>query len=114
LLPTMPMATTTTTTTTTAIVVAMRGDGYCPDEKYSSDPDCAREGAQWRGSGRVDDTDSQAKSGPSRDDYPRCRNWETSEPRPAGCRRRANLMASAESDKRNQWPDRTPQPGHLG
>lgn len=88
------------------------GDGHCPIKELATDPDCAREGAQWRGSGRIGDTDDQAKS--SRDEFPRCRNWETSEPRPAGCRRRASLMASAESDKRNQWPDRTPQPRHLG
>ena len=50
--------------------VALRGDGYCPPERYSSDPDCAREGAQWRGTGRVDG-DEQAKS--SRDEFPKCR-----------------------------------------
>ena len=50
--------------------VALRGDGYCPPERYSSDPDCAREGAQWRGTGRVDG-DDQAKS--SRDEFPKCR-----------------------------------------
>ncbi len=106
LLPTAAMATTG--------MPGRGGDGLCPIKGLATDPDCAREGVQWRGSGRVDDTDSQARSGPSRDDYPRCRNWEAGEPRPAGCRRRANLIAASESDKRNQWPDRVPQPGHLG
>jgi hypothetical protein len=106
---TMPVMA-TTTTTTIAEVVALRGDGYCPDEKYSSDPDCVPRG--WRGSGRVDGSEEQAKS--SRDKYPRCRNWRAGQPRPAGCRRSA-AVASAESDKRNQFPDDRPrQPRHLG
>jgi hypothetical protein len=91
-LPTMPSAT----------AVASRGDGYCPSERYSSDPDCAREGAQQLNKSR-------------RDEYPRCRNWRAGQPRPAGCRRSTAVLASAESDKRNQFPDgRPPQPGHLG
>jgi hypothetical protein len=81
--------------------VASRGDGYCPSERYSSDPDCAREGEQ-----------QLSKS--SRDEYPRCRNWRAGQPRPAGCRRSA-AVASAESDKRDQFPDGRPrQPIHLG
>jgi hypothetical protein len=91
-LPTMPSAT----------AVASRGDGYCPSERYSSDPDCAREGAQQLN-----------KS--SRDEYPRCRNWRAGQPRPAGCRRSTALVANAESDRRNQFPDGRPrQPIHLG
>jgi hypothetical protein len=90
-LPTMPSAT----------AVASRGDGYCPSERYSSDPDCAREGEQQLSKSR-------------RDQAPRCRNWRAGQPRPAGCRRSA-AVASAESDKRNQFPDDRPrQPGHLG
>jgi hypothetical protein len=90
-LPTMPSAT----------AVASRGDGYCPSERYSSDPDCARESEQQLSKSR-------------RDQAPRCRNWRAGQPRPAGCRRSAAVLASAESDKRDQWPGRTPQPGHLG
>jgi hypothetical protein len=33
------------------------GDGHCPIKELATDPDCAREGAQWRGTGR-----EQAKS----------------------------------------------------
>jgi hypothetical protein len=50
-LPTMPSAT----------AVALRGDGHCPTERYSSDPDCAREG-------------SQQLSKSSRNEFPRCMN----------------------------------------
>ena len=70
LLPTMPamstMARSITVSPAIVATVALRGDGHCPDEKYSSDPDCAREGAQYRGSGR-----EQASS---RDEFPRCMN----------------------------------------
>jgi hypothetical protein len=41
--------------------VALRGDGHCPTERYSSDPDCAREG-------------SQQLSKSSRDEFPDCMN----------------------------------------
>ena len=78
-LPAMPSAT----------AVALRGDGYCPSERYSSDPDCAREGAQWRGTGR-----EQASS---RNEFPRCMNGTCTD-------RRSTAVASAESDKRNQFP----------
>ena len=37
------------------------GDGHCPIKGLVTDPDCAREGAQYRGSGRVDGNE-QAKS----------------------------------------------------
>ena len=76
--------------------VALRGDGYCPSERYSSDPDCAREGAQQLN-----------KS--SRHEFPRCMNGTCTN------RRSTAVVASAESDKRNQFPGgRPPQPGHLG
>jgi hypothetical protein len=76
--------------------VALRGDGHCPTERYSSDPDCAREGAQQLN-----------KS--SRHEFPRCMNGTCTN------RRSTAVVASAESDKRNQFPGgRPPQPGHLG
>ena len=31
------------------------GDGHCPIKESTTDPDCAREGFQYRGSGRIDD-----------------------------------------------------------
>ena len=65
--------------------VALRGDGHCPTERYSSDPDCAREG-------------SQQLSKSSRDEFPRCMNGTCTN------RRSTALVASAESDKRNQFP----------
>jgi hypothetical protein len=80
--------------------VALRGDGYCPPEQYSSDPDCVPRG--WRGTGRIGDADEAS----SRDRVPECMNGV--------CRRRADLVATSEADKRNQWPERVPQPGHLG
>ena len=99
LLPTMPVM---ATTTTTAIVVALRGDGYCPDEKYSSDPDCAREGAQWRGSGRVG-SEEQDKS--SRDQFPECRASGGGQ----------QTVYTCKGNPRNEFPgDRPRQPRHLG
>jgi hypothetical protein len=89
-LPTMPSAT----------AVALRGDGYCPPEQYSSDPDCVPRG--WRGTGRIGDADEAS----SWERFPECMNGV--------CRRRADLVATSEADKRNQWPERVPQPGHLG
>lgn len=84
--------------------VALRGDGYCPPERYSSDPDCVPKG--WRGTGRVDGED-QGKAKPSRDRFPECMNGV--------CRRRAALVATSEADKRNQFPTGRPrQPRHLG
>lgn len=81
------------------------GDGHCPIPSLPTDPDCAREGAQ-----------TLSKS--SRNEFPRCRNWESGSPRPAGCRKAqtapATLLAGRESDKRDQFPTTTPQPGHLG
>jgi hypothetical protein len=74
------------------------GDGHCPIPELATDPDCAREGVQWRGTGR-----EQASS---RERFPECMNGV--------CRRRADLVATSEADKRNQWPERVPQPGHLG
>ena len=83
--------------------VALRGDGHCPPEQYSSDPDCVPKG--WRGTGRIGDADEQASS---RDEYPRCMNGV--------CRnRQASLVATSEADKRNQFPGGRPrQPEHLG
>ena len=84
------------------------GDGHCPIPGLATDPDCVREGAE--------EYQEQAKS--SRDEYPRCRNWRAGQPRPAGCRQSqaapATLLAGRESDKRDQFPTTTPQPGHLG
>lgn len=81
------------------------GDGHCPIPSLPTDPDCAREGAQ-----------TLSKS--SRDEYPRCRNWRAGQPRSAGCRKAqtapGTLLAGRESDKRDQFPTTTPQPGHLG
>jgi hypothetical protein len=91
-LPTMPSAT----------AVALRGDGYCPPEQYSSDPDCVPRG--WRGTGRIGDADEAS----SRDRFPECMNGV--------CRnRQASLVATSEADKRNQFPGGRPrQPEHLG
>lgn len=88
------------------------GDGHCPIKELATDPDCAREGVQWRGTGRIGSDDEQASS---RDEYPRCRNWRAGQPRPAGCRRSTALVATSEADKRNQFPTGRPrQPRHLG
>ena len=81
------------------------GDGHCPIPELATDPDCAREGAQWRGTGRIGDADEQASS---RDRFPECMNGV--------CRnRQASLVATSEADKRNQFPGGRPrQPEHLG
>jgi hypothetical protein len=72
------------------------GDGHCPIPELATDPDCAREG-------------SQQLSGSSRNEFPRCMNGTCTN------RRSTAVVASAESDKRNQFPGgRPPQPGHLG
>jgi hypothetical protein len=81
--------------------VALRGDGYCPPEQYSSDPDCVPRG--WRGTGRISDADEAS----SRERFPECMDGV--------CRRRADLVATSEADKRNQFPGGRPrQPEHLG
>jgi hypothetical protein len=89
------------------------GDGHCPIKGLATDPDCAREGAQWRGTGRgtgrVDDDGSGEQAKSRRDQFPRCMNGTCTN------RRSTAVVASAESDKRNQFPDDRPrQPGHLG
>jgi hypothetical protein len=72
------------------------GDGHCPIPELATDPDCAREG-------------SQQLSKSSRNEIPRCMNGTCTN------RRSTAVVASAESDKRNQFPGgRPPQPGHLG
>jgi hypothetical protein len=72
------------------------GDGHCPIPELATDPDCAREG-------------SQQLSESSRNEFPRCMNGTCTN------RRSTAVVASAESDKRNQFPGgRPPQPGHLG
>jgi hypothetical protein len=101
---TMPVMA-TTTTTAIAEVVALRGDGYCPDEKYSSDPDCVPRG--WRGSGRVGSED-QDKSKPSRNRFPECRASGGGGPVVYTCK-------AGKPHPRNQFPgDRPRQPRHLG
>jgi hypothetical protein len=92
-------------TTAIAEVVALRGDGYCPDEKYSSDPDCVPRG--WRGSGRVGSED-QDKSKPSRNRFPECRASGGGGPVVYTCK-------AGKPHPRNQFPgDRPRQPRHLG
>ena len=72
------------------------GDGHCPIPGLATDPDCAREGAQQLNKSK-------------RDQFPRCMNGTCTD------RRSTALVASAESDKRNQFPTGRPrQPGHLG
>jgi hypothetical protein len=61
------------------------GDGHCPIPELATDPDCAREGAQ-----RLNKS--------SRDEFPRCMNGTCTN------RRSTAVVASAESDKRNQFP----------
>jgi hypothetical protein len=101
LLPTAAMATTG--------MPGRGGDGHCPIKGLATDPDCAREGAQWRGTGRVDDEQAKSSAKSRRDQFPRCMNGTCTN------RRSAAVLANAESDKRNQFPsDRPRQPGHLG
>jgi hypothetical protein len=72
------------------------GDGHCPIPELATDPDCAREGAQQLNKSK-------------HDQFPRCMNGTCTN------RRSTAVVASAESDKRNQFPGgRPPQPGHLG
>lgn len=80
-------------------------DGKCPVKTLASDPDCAREGFQYRGSGRIDD--NRAKS--SRDEFPQKRTGTpTTQPTIPPARRggwvedRSNLLLAA-SD-RDQFP----------
>jgi hypothetical protein len=93
LLPTAAMATTG--------MPGRGGDGHCPIKELATDPDCAREGAQWRGTGRVDD--DQAKS--KRDEFPQCRASGGGQ----------QTVYTCKGNPRNEFPgDRPRQPRHLG
>lgn len=91
-----------------ATAAPSRSDGKCPVKTLASDPDCVREGFQYRGSGRLDgDKPQGGLNKSSRDEFPQKRTGTpTTQPNIPPARRggwveedHSNLLAQSDRDQ---------------